>query len=56
MFTREQLTNLARACRALAVKLEKDAETQKGTSAYAGAMAEAKSFRDLAKLCDGRER
>lgn len=48
MITPQKLLEAARACRAFAVKLDKDADRLKDTTVHPAAVKEARSFRDLA--------
>lgn len=52
MFTDVEYKELARACRALAVRIEKTAEEQKGTTVEPTTLREAKRFREYAQRCE----
>lgn len=52
MFTDVEWKELARACRALAVRIEKTAEEQNGTTVQPATLREAKRFREYAQRCE----
>jgi hypothetical protein len=52
MFTAVEWKELARACRALAVLVDKTAEEQKGTTVQPATLREAKRFREYAQRCE----